>query len=77
MAVRIIKKTPLRIAFGNIVRNKRESLLMSQEKLAELSDLNANYVGCIERGERNISIETIYKIAKALKTHPRNLLPNV
>ena len=77
MAIRIIRKTPLRIAFGNIVRNRRESLSMSQERLAEMANLNANYVGCVERGERNVSIETIYRIASALKTTPKNLLPDI
>lgn len=77
MAVRKIKKTTLRLEFGKIVRTWRVSLSFSQEKLAELSNLNANYVGCVERGERNISIETIYKIAHGLRTNPKNLLPEI
>lgn len=76
MAIRVFKKTPLRIAFGNIVRNKREDLSMSQEILAEEADLNTNYVGSIERGERNVGLEVIYKLAWALKTNPQTLLPD-
>lgn len=77
MAIRVFKKTPLRIAFGKIVRNKREDLSMSQEVLAEKSNLNTNYVGSIERGERNVGLEVIYKLASALHTNPKNLLPDI
>lgn len=76
MATRIFKKTPLRIKFGNIVRTKREDMSMTQEILAEKSDLTTNYVGSLERGERNVGLEVIYKLAEALQTHPKNLLPD-
>lgn len=52
--------------FGENVRKQREKLHLSQEKLAELCDLHRTYIGGIERGERNVSIENIQKIAKAL-----------
>ena len=38
--------------------------------------MNANYVGSLERGERNVGIEVIFKLAEALRTHPKNLLPD-
>lgn len=76
MIIRILKKTPLRIAFGKIVRRLREDLFMSQENLAEKANLNTNYVGSIERGERNVGLEVIYRLAYALKVHPRSLLPD-
>ncbi len=75
MAVRVFKKTALQISFGKIVRRKREDLDLSQEELAEQADLNTSYMGSIERGERNIGLEVLYRIARALKTHPKNLLP--
>lgn len=75
MAVRVFKKTALQIAFGKIVRSKREGLRLSQEKLAEKANLNTSYVGSIERGERNIGLDVVYKLANAFKTHPKNLLP--
>lgn len=76
MGIRIFKKSRLGIAFGLIVRQKREFLEMSQEKLAERANLHTNYIGSIERGERNVGLEVIYKLADAFKTHPRNLLPD-
>lgn len=52
--------------FGNNVRKFRLKRNLSQEKLAELSDLHRTYIGGIERGERNLSLKNIYKIAEAL-----------
>lgn len=76
MGKRIFKKSPLRIEFGNIVRSKREGMDITQELLAEKSDLTTNYVGSLERGERNVGLEVIYKLAEALNTDPKNLLPD-
>jgi len=70
------KRTPIRIAFGKIVREKRLLLGLSQEKLAEKADLHTNYVGSVERGERNIALENIYALAEALECSPRDLLLN-
>lgn len=75
MEPNIIKKTPITIAFGRTVRMYRLTLNLSQEKLAEFAELHPNYVGSIERGERNIGIENIYKIAKALNLHAKDLMP--
>jgi transcriptional regulator with XRE-family HTH domain len=52
--------------FGNNVKKNRVRRNLSQEKLAELSDLHRTYIGGIERGERNLSLKNIYKIAEAL-----------
>lgn len=46
---------------------------MSQEKLAEKTDLNRNYIGEIERAEKKITLETLEKIAKALGVQVRDL----
>lgn len=58
----------IRIAYGEKVKTVRKSLKVSQEHLAELSNLDRTYISDIENGKRNVSIETAYKIAKALKT---------
>ena len=48
------------------VRNRRKKLELSQEELAERSGLHRTYVGAIERGERNITIISLEKVALAL-----------
>lgn len=53
---------------GTQIRKERLALGLSQESLAERADLHWTYVGGIERGERNVSLLNIVKIARALKT---------
>ncbi len=53
--------------FGKTVREYRLKRNLSQEKLAELCDLHRTYISDIERGDRNVSLENIYKICLALK----------
>lgn len=69
------KKTPIRKAFGLKVRMRRFEIEMTQEELAEKADLHPTYVGSVERGERNIALENIVLIAKALKCSPKDLMP--
>ena len=54
--------------FGRRVRTLRLERGLSQEKLAELADLHRNYVGGVERGERNIALLNIVALARALST---------
>ncbi|MBQ3151398.1 MAG: helix-turn-helix transcriptional regulator [Clostridia bacterium] len=51
---------------GQRIRNYRNNLGLSQEKLAELSGCHPTYIGQIERGEKNATLESIDKIAGAL-----------
>lgn len=54
------------MAFGKAVRKARKARGISQEALADLAGLHRTYVGDVERGERNISLLNMSKIAKAL-----------
>lgn len=55
-----------RIILSKNIKETRKSKSISQEKLAELSGLHRTYIGGVERAERNVSIDNIAKIAKAL-----------
>jgi transcriptional regulator with XRE-family HTH domain len=57
----------IRIRFGKAVRQKRHKLGISQEAFADLCELDRTYVGGIERGERNVALVNIEKIARALE----------
>ncbi len=69
------KKTAVRIAFRRVIRLKREDLGLTQEEAAEKASLHPTYWGSVERGERNVSLENIIAIAKALGCSPKDLMP--
>jgi len=58
---------------GTNIRRIREDLGLSQEKLAGIADLHRAYIGQIERGEKNIGLVNLERIAKALKVDIRDL----
>ncbi len=60
---------------GAKLRKLREKLGWSQEDLGFEAGLHRNYIGGIERGERNVGVENIAKLAQALGVRPRDLLP--
>ena len=64
-------------AFGLRVRKLREALDWSQDQLAEHADLHRTYISGLERGERNVSVLNILRLARALKTTPGKLLDNI
>ena len=55
-------------AFGQAVRSRRRALGLSQEELAWRAGLNRTYVTDVERGARNVSLATMEKLARALKS---------
>lgn len=59
---------------GENIRTMRRRAHLSQEQLAEKTDLNTNYVGEIERAEKKITLETLEKIAKVLGVRISDLL---
>lgn len=63
------------IRFGEKLRKVRQQKQISQEKLAELAGLHRTYVSSVERGERNISLENIAKLANALAVSMAELMP--
>ncbi len=60
-------KREILLKFGQKVRNERANLNLSQEELAIRAGVHRTYIGMIERAEKNITLENIEKIAKALK----------
>ena len=66
----------LTVSFGLRVREQRKLKQISQEKPAFLSNIDRSYMGRIERGEVNITIEKIYELAKSLDVSVKDLLPD-
>lgn len=62
------------VAFGRTVRRLRNGQNLSQEELAERSGLHRNYIGGIERGERNIGLKALFALARGLNVRPSELL---
>lgn len=68
--------TPLNIRaqFGARVREQRVRLGISQEELAHRASLDRTYISSIERGQRNIGLENICRVAAALGVDPGKLI---
>jgi transcriptional regulator with XRE-family HTH domain len=60
--------------FGNAVRRERQRLKFSQEELAHRAGLDRSYMGQVERGETNISLLNLVRIADALDVGPERLV---
>jgi len=61
---------------GRAVKQRRQEIGISQEVLAERAGLHRTYIGDIERGARNLSLENIEKLAKALQISISDLFAN-
>jgi transcriptional regulator with XRE-family HTH domain len=62
---------------GQRIRNYRTQLGLSQEKLAELAGCHPTYIGQLERGEKNATVESMDKIATSLKIPLSKLFENL
>jgi transcriptional regulator with XRE-family HTH domain len=70
------KKNPILVEFAAKVRNRRHALALTQEQLAERANFHVNYVGGIERAERNPSLTSLIALANGLECLGKDLLPN-
>ena len=72
-----MSKASTKSLFGMAIRALREARGYSQEALAERADLHRNYVGGVERGERNVGLENIVKLARALSVRTKDLFESL
>ena len=62
------------VELGKIIKSKRESKGLTQLELADMSGVDRNYIGMLERGERNPSYLSLLKISKGLNIQVYNLI---
>jgi transcriptional regulator with XRE-family HTH domain len=67
----------IRVRFGRSLRAQRTKLGVSQEEFADRCGLDRTYIGGIERGERNVALVNIEKLAKALRISIEELFQGV
>lgn len=60
------KPQPAKVLFGVRLRLAREDFRLSQELLADMAGMHRTYIGQVERGERNISVDNMEKLAGAV-----------
>src|SRR3990167_7289394 len=71
------RKHPNLIKIGKKIRELRKLKKFSQEELAAEAQLGRAYYGRVERGEQNISIQNLIRIALTLQIEPSKLLPSL
>ncbi len=64
----LMKPRQLQINMGKVIRRERSEQGFSQESFAHAVGMHRTYIGAIERGEQNVSILNLAKVANALKT---------
>lgn len=70
-------KPQYRRVVGETIRTHRKRVGLTQEKLAEKADLHHNFIGEVERGNMEISVGSLMKIAKALGVRVRDLVSDI
>ena len=68
------RQDPILVALGDAIRRIRLEKGISQEKLALLAEVDRSYVGRVERGDNNVAVLTLARLAKALEVSLANLL---
>ena len=63
--------------FGDLLRRHREAAKLSQERLAEISNLDRTFISLLERGQRQPSLETVFKLCTALEIQPHEFVQQV
>jgi transcriptional regulator with XRE-family HTH domain len=71
-----VPTSKIQAAFGDRLRKIRSSVGLSQEKLGEIAGLHRTYVSSVERGERNVSLKTVERLAIALGCTMASLMPD-
>jgi len=61
-------RDPVLVALGMAIRKRRLAKKLSQERLADLADLDRSYLGQVERGENSVAIYPLLRVANALET---------
>jgi CheY-like chemotaxis protein/DNA-binding XRE family transcriptional regulator len=74
---RLIEKPDLKKGFGAELRRRRIQSGISQERLAELADLHRTYISAVESGRRNLTLESIQRLARALGVTVASLFSSV
>ena len=62
---------------GTLLRESRVKAGLSQEDLSEISGLHRTYIGCIERGEKNVSVFNFLRIAQAIGEKPEKIISKI
>jgi transcriptional regulator with XRE-family HTH domain len=70
----VSRKRNVRQIFGDSLRRHRQALGISQEELAETAGLHRTNIGSVERGERNVSIDNMERLAVAVEATINQLL---
>jgi XRE family transcriptional regulator, regulator of sulfur utilization len=66
-----------RVVLGAEIRRHRKRLEFTQERLAEKAELHPNYLGRVERGEEDVSVASLRRIARALGVRVRDLVTGI
>jgi transcriptional regulator with XRE-family HTH domain len=69
-----VKGQTLNQAFGKIIKQLRQDQGLSQQELADYSEVDRSYISDLERGRYNPTIQTIFKLSEILKVKPQDLI---